>query len=178
MKPEAALPGVVAEGLLLARTDDAVVAVTGLMAYPTGFEFVLTAVLRHEDRRSRIFDPGLQHGWLGGRDDEPLPPEFLRLGVQFADGGVASNLDRRAFPRPDTEPAGPILIADGGGGGGRRYDMRYWVWPLPPPGPVGFICEWPAHGVAESRMDIDARLILDAAARAVSPWPEDGEVSG
>jgi hypothetical protein len=42
----AALPGVVARELLLARTDDAAVAVTGLLAYPAGFEFTLSAVLR------------------------------------------------------------------------------------------------------------------------------------
>ena len=68
-----------------------------------------------------------------------------------------------------------MLFPDGGGGGGRRYDMRYWVWPLPPPGPVAFVCEWPAFGIPESRAELDARLILDAAARAVESWPEDGD---
>src|SRR6266542_2635382 len=148
MKPEAALAGVVAKELLLARTDHAAIAITGLLAYRTGFEFILSAVLRREDRRGRMFDPGLLH-WPG-RHDEPLPAEFLRLGVQFPDGG---------------------------GGGGRRYDMRYWVWPLPPPGPVAFVCQWPAHDIPESRVEIDARLILDAAARAIGLWPEDGQGS-
>ncbi len=176
MKPEAALAGVVAEELLLARTDDTAIAITGLMAYRTGFDFILSAVLRREDRRGHMFDPGLHH--LRGRHhDEPLPAEFLRLGVQFADGGVATNLDQRPFPAPDAEPAGPVLLPDGGGGGGRRYDMRYWVWPLPPPGPLAFVCQWPAHGIPESRVEIDARLVLDAAARAIDLWPEDHQAS-
>jgi hypothetical protein len=81
-----------------------------------------------------------------------LPAEFLRLGVQFADGSVATHLDRSPFRRPD-------------------------AWPLPPPGPVGFICQWPAQGIAESRVEIDARLILAAAARAVDLWTEDGQAS-
>jgi hypothetical protein len=51
--------------------------------------------------------------------------------------------------------------------------MRYWVWPLPPPGPVEFVCEWPLHGIAESRGALDAQLIVDAAARAIPLWPDD-----
>jgi hypothetical protein len=176
-KPEAALAGVVAEELLLARTDDAAIAITGLLAYHTGFEFILGAVLRREDRRGLMFDPGLHH-WSGRHDDEPLPAEFLRMGVQFADAGVATNLGRPPFPPPDAEPAGPLLLPEGGGGGGRRYDIRYWVWPLPPPGSVAFVCQWPAHGIPESRVEIDAQLILDAATRAIDLWPEDGRASG
>lgn len=172
MKPEAALAGVVAEEFLLARTDDAAVAITGLLAYPTGFEFAVSAVLRQEDRRGWVFDPMLHHR-LGHGGDEPLPAEFLRLGVQFSDGRVAANLDERVFPWPESEPTGPVLLQDGGGGGGRRWDMNYWVWPLPPAGPLTFVCEWPAHAIPESRAEVDAQLILDAAARAVQLWPEE-----
>jgi len=52
-------------------------------------------------------------------------------------------------------------------------------WPLPPAGPLEFVCEWPAFGIAESRAGIDARLILDAARHSVRLWPEtaaDGEI--
>ncbi|MEE6308726.1 hypothetical protein V1634_27830 [Plantactinospora veratri] len=55
MKPEAVFPGVVAEHRLLAHTDSAAIAITGLLAYPEGFEFTVTAVLRTPDRR-----PGLR----------------------------------------------------------------------------------------------------------------------
>jgi hypothetical protein len=39
---------------------------------------------------------------------------------------------------------------------------------------MSFFCEWPAMGIPETRADLDARLIVDAAARAVplSPTPE------
>ncbi len=60
------------------------------------------------------------------------PPEFLRIGIQFSDGSSVANVGGHAVPRSDALPASPILIADGGGGGGRRYDQRFWVWPLPP----------------------------------------------
>ena len=47
------------------------------------------------------------------------------------------------------------------------------MWPLPPAGPLEFVCEWPAFGIAESRAGIDAQLILDAARRSVRLWPEN-----
>jgi hypothetical protein len=170
MKPEATLGGVVAKEIVLARGNDAAVGVSGLIAYPDGFSFTVIAVLRREDRRGRTFHLGFHHDFLA---EEPPAPEFLRLGVQFADGGVVTNLGGLPHLSPDTEPTGPLLMHDGGGGGGRRYEMSYWVWPLPPLGPVTFVCEWPAHEIAESRADVDARLIHDAAARAVPIWPSD-----
>ncbi len=52
-------------------------------------------------------------------------------------------------------------------------DNHYWVWGLPPPGPLVFVCEWPARGIGQSRMQADARLVLETAERAVPIWPED-----
>jgi len=49
--------------------------------------------------------------------------------------------------------------------------MRFWLWPLPPPGPLAFVCEWPKKGIGERRVDIDASVVLDAAARAEPLWP-------
>ena len=60
--------------------------------------------------------------------------------------------------------------------GGSPYTeiaSRWWAWPLPPAGPLEFVCEWPPFGIAESRTGIDAQLILDAARRSVRLWPED-----
>lgn len=48
-----------------------------------------------------------------------------------------------------------------------------WVWPLPPAGPLEFICQWPVYGIGETRIGIDGQLILDAARRSVQLWPED-----
>jgi hypothetical protein len=38
---------------------------------------------------------------------------------------------------------------------------------------VEFVCEWPAFSIPESRAGLDARLILDAAARSIRLWPGD-----
>jgi hypothetical protein len=171
-KPEAALAGVVDRELLLAHTEDTAVAVIGLLAYPNGFQFTVAAVLREEDRRQRFIDPMGHH--LEWQPDEGPPATFLRVGVRFADGTTVTNLGRRWPPFPhDDEPDGPLLIQQGGGGGGRRYDQEYWVWPLPPPGPLTFVCAWPAREVPESRAELDAGLVLAAARRAVRLWPRD-----
>ncbi|MDG4826324.1 hypothetical protein O7635_31120 [Asanoa sp. WMMD1127] len=164
MRPDDVLPGSVGIELLLAHNDQGAVAVSELRAFPAGFAFTVVAVLREENQLIHRFDT-----W-GGRE---LRDEFLRLGVQFADGTAASNVGGRIPPFDESRPDGPVLLPDSGGGGVRRYELKYWVWPLPPDGPVTFVCEWPAVGIGESTATIDAAVIQSAAARAVLLWPED-----
>ena len=54
----------------------------------------------------------------------------------------------------------------GGGGGGGSWRQSQWVWPLPPPGAVTLVCEWPAMDIPLTRRELDAQTILDAAKRA------------
>jgi hypothetical protein len=61
---------------------------------------------------------------------------------------------------------GPVLHPRGGGGGGGQWHQDQWVWPLPPPGSLAFVCEWPAVGIEITRTEVDAQAILDASARA------------
>ena len=74
-------------------------------------------------------------------------------------------------PGGDAEPAGPILRSRGGGGGSHRVVLRWWAWPLPPGGPLKFVCQL---GTGETRVSMDAQLILDASQHTVRAWPEDG----
>jgi hypothetical protein len=143
--PEGMVPGVVPVALLLARTDTHAVLVDGLLAYPTGFDFDL-AVRRPE------------HRW---GDD-------LRLEVRFADGRSADN-DPRRRPRPigDQPPDPPLLYQSTSGPDGGHV----WLWGLPPPGPLTFVCQWPAKQIPPSEAVLDAGLVLAAAARAQTLWP-------
>ena len=122
------------------------------------------------DRIVALTDRGPRpHGELPDRGDvsallveaDPLPDEFLRFGVQFADGRKATSLDRPPYDPQSQEPGPPVLNQHGGGGGGSAWDIEYWVWPLPPAGPFAFVCAWPARGIAESRAEIDAVAILE-----------------
>jgi hypothetical protein len=76
-------------------------------------------------------------------------------------------------PGGESEPTGPILRSHGGGGTTHSQFFRWWAWPLPPNGPLVFICQWSMYGIAETRVGIDAQLILDAAQRSVRLWPAD-----
>jgi hypothetical protein len=170
-RPDHVLGTPVDRRLLLAHTETVAVAVTGLVAFPTGFDFTLIVVRRRAAGDPATFWRSFQHAFPGG----PVPDDFLRLGVQFSDGSSATNLDplSRRLPASGDTPAGPLLMPGGGGGGVSRHEMRFWVWPLPPPGALGFVCEWPSHGIGETRVEVDAQLLLDAAVQAVPLWPDD-----
>jgi hypothetical protein len=163
--PRGTLPGVVPLERVLARTGKAAVCVTRIGAYSTGFEVDLVTMSRTEDDE---FDPLLfgHPRWRRGAQREGLPPEMLRFGVQYADGGKATNVGGYQPHDPAVAPAGPVIVPGGGGGGGGSWHQSLWVWPLPPPGSLLLVCEWPAAGIPLTRCEVDAALIIDAAARA------------
>jgi hypothetical protein len=154
--PRAELPRVAASALLLARTEAVAVAVTAIWAFKAGFEFWIKAQF-HQSGPALESQP----------DDQSL-----HIGLQFADGKKAANVGRVPDPAGSV-PAGLILNPLSFGGGRRHLDRSYWVWPLPPPGPVAFVCEWAAFAIGEKRAEVDAQLILDAAGQSVRLWPED-----
>lgn len=152
----------VAVSLLLGRTDDVAVSLGPVAAYPNGFEIRVQIRLRSGDH----VHPMEIHPHRGGG-------EGFRFGVQFADGRKTTN----RFPSRTPEegpPQPPRLGMRGGHGGMGSWDWNFWVWGLPPAGPVTFACVWPAQGLPESVAELDAAPILEAAAQAVELWP-DGE---
>lgn len=166
------VPGMAPVAAILARTGQTVVAVTGIRAYPAGFGFTLHLRLRDIRRRhGREFWPFHE---LGPHRGPPWPDEVLRLTVQFADGRSVSSLDAPAGEAPD--PDRPMISSGPGTGGGVdgwSFDMEYRVRPLPPPGPLAFICAWPGRGIPTSRIEVDGGAIRAAADTAVTLWPDD-----
>jgi hypothetical protein len=162
--PQTEFPGIVPiNTLLLERSEQAAVAITGISAYSNGFEFAVTHLLR----------PGAP-----GFDAEVPTPEGMvlahepfQISLQLSDGRQV--ISER--PHGDAEPTGPILRPHGGGGTSHYQLTRWWAWPLPPSGPLEFICQWPTPGASETQVSIDAQLILDAARQSVQLWSPDKE---
>jgi hypothetical protein len=167
------LPGVAPVALLLARTDNTVVGLTDVRGYPNGFEFLLRL------RWGLVADPYEEVRWPfphwsspNPLDGDPFPDELLCFGLQFTDGRRVTNMDGYPFVPEELPPDQPVLVEAGVGGEGGRlgrgafWDLELAIQPLPPPGPLAFVCAWPARGIPEVRAEIDAGLILDAAAAA------------
>jgi hypothetical protein len=154
--PDNVVPGAVALEVLLARTDDAAVWMGEALAYPTGVTFTLHAVFRRPRE--------IHHGRPPFMD-----PDAQRFGVRLADG-------RKAFADggpPHRDGEGPLLVSRGGGGSDRRWESRLWLWPLPPPGPLTVAVAWPAAGIDEATVELDAAPIVEAAGRATELWPDE-----
>lgn len=147
----------VAIALVLARTDDVGVGLSGLVAEPNGVSFLL------DFRRRFGAFPGAEWGkpFPPGHPGESRDEQEFRFGVQFSDGRKATGprevqgTEPEDFGRPGS--ASPRLIPRGGSGGSQHaYQQGYWLWPLPPPGPVTFVCEWKAAGIPLTRVNVDA----------------------
>jgi hypothetical protein len=166
---------------LIGRSEEAAISLARLVAYPVGFEVTLDAFTRAVSW-GWAFDERVDE-WHRGEHERP-PAELLRCGVEFADGRRASNLGRMfggtvvAMPAADDEepdPAKDIRLVPGGGhGGGRQSRQEFWVWPLPPPGPVAFVCEWPRYGIPESRVKVEAASIGMRHRKPIEIWPAPG----
>jgi len=172
MKPEHVLGEPVPITILLARTPKAAIQVAHIAAFPNGFEFRVVAHCRLE---AELWHP--MHGLAGfrGRPGQRggMGDEILRFGIEYADGAKATNLGPPMVGPTDKKQKGPMLQGGGGSSGGRVAEQIYWAWPLPPPGKLAFVCEWPRYEIPLTRKEIDANLILDAAGRATELWPDD-----
>ncbi len=175
-RPHGAPPGEVLSEMVLGRSERATLSIAYLDAYPEGFELKIAArttlgwgeLSREGDDDGPIVFGG---PWpMAGERSDVLPAELLRVGVQFADGRVATNIVGH-----DRPVSGPIMWPLTGGARGCGPETHlyqgYWISPLPPAGPMSVVCAWPALGIPLVRHEIDARLILAAADRARTVFP-------
>jgi hypothetical protein len=163
--PSLYLPGRLPSDFVLASTGDHAVLVADIACYPSGFGFEVRTVGRYYDDED---DPDAHFDLMSMRrrsSGAELPPALLRFGIAFSDGRKATTLNAPQWGR-DSEGPGPNLHITGGGGGGSTWTCEMWVTPLPPDGPVAFVCEWPAFGIGETRRSIPGARIRRAAERA------------
>jgi hypothetical protein len=171
--PSDELPAALTKPIVLVRTEHTLVALTEVLVYSVGVEFTLTGRIRMAEVPDRW--PLSMFRASYPMSSGPLPDDLLRFGFQLADGFKLTNLDSQVGRHdPATEPQHPVMRpikanTDNGAGTG-RYDFRQWMWPLPPAGPLTVVCEWPGRDIPETRVKLDARLILDAARHATPLW--------
>lgn len=151
------LGGTVPMEQLLARSDQAAIALRGITAYADGMELTIVAARRHQPRSDEFL-----HHMPFDRD--------IHIGLQYADGRQLRSVGWNS--RGSGEGG---IWPDGGGGGGQQYEQRLWVWPLPPPGELAVVVEWTDFGIRETWRWLDATPIVEAAARAAAVWPDDLE---
>jgi hypothetical protein len=157
-----AVPGVVPAEGVIARTDDIAIALGCLLVYPAGFEFDVSADLK--DERSEL-------GHLQFDRDPHGESDRLRLGFEFADGTRVTNMGEDWGGRLDSTSSSLCEKRSSRSGGHSRYS--FWLSPLPPPGALEIVCEWPAAGVPLTRYELDAAAIIAAASRAQTIFGDD-----
>ena len=172
MQPDEVIPASVPDELILIRTDEVAVAISGIRVYPNGFEFTAHVRMHGKDENEPDWhDPFDRHGRR-----RQTPGDVLRLGIMYADGRRGATTGGNWRPHGDADPERLILDHGSSGGTGRRWDGSFWVHPLPPDGPVAFVASWPEFGATETRAELDGAVIRAAAARAVILWPEEPEI--
>lgn len=164
--PPGVLPATSVQRAVLARSDSAIVVADHFRVYPSGVTFALDIMVKNEvdgPDHGPPFDQRLGRNGPSGAAG--------RFGILFGDGTTWTNLDR--WPdRNNDDVSGPVVVSQGGGGGGGRWNMRYWMWPLPPPGELTFVLAWPAQGIEERRIAVDGDELRAQAELAEIVWTD------
>jgi hypothetical protein len=154
---------------VLTAGDEAVVVLSSCLAYTSGFQLGIGIRKKHEP--PPLSNPRLHH---------EMPEMSLEVGVRFADGRETSRArdaeQRKVFFEAFAAgsdpplPPGPMIGGGGGGGGGRRWEWTYWIWPLPPDGPMTVVARWPAGRVPDGEVQVDGSAIRRAGERSERLW--------
>ncbi len=156
-QPKGVLPCVVPIGLVLNASELAAVYLSHIEAYSVGFMIHFMVVRQGEPKGPWLDNP---------RASSDKDGSGLRFGVGFSDGRVLDEVSAR------NRDSG--MRVSGGGGSYERWSERFWVWPIPPPGQMVFLCEWEQLGMEETKSVFDANKVRDAATRAIAVFGDNG----
>jgi hypothetical protein len=144
---------------VLARTPEVVVAVRGITSYSDGLHIAVVVIFADHARAEDLAYSLQEYSRSPGR---------FRVGLAFADGRKATSGQRDA---PDVEQhAAAQLKLLGSSQQGLVWSGDYWLWPLPPAGPLIVGCRWPDRAIPETLVQIDPAPLLTAAAASRSVW--------
>jgi hypothetical protein len=130
--PADLVPGIVPVELILARTPQRAIGLSGIRAYPTGFGCTLHLRLR-EDIPGEQSNFGVFTMFGDGVDPAgEFADYYLRFGVGFADGRKATNLNQRHDFDEGPAPDPPTLWLVRWEGYDRlAWEVDVWVYGLP-----------------------------------------------
>lgn len=163
----------VAARMVVASQPRLFIAVTDCVAYSNGFTLGLAV-------RSKDEIPMHMMGF--GPYREPGDDAGIQVVIRFGDGrdshGGGPGPNRAVMDyykewsegKDPPEPVGPIIGQQGGGGGGQHWNFQYFVWPLPPDGPVTVSCKWPARGLQTAPKELNGTAIRAAGLTSQSVW--------
>jgi len=157
------LPGLSAHRVIVFHTADAVLVIDRFEVYRHGVGFRLNLQLREPTRSPDEL-------WLHDFYSVPattLPDDFLRLGVVFSDGSTWSNVE---LPT-ESEALGLTVQFLDGSASSADCTTNALITPMPPDGPLTFIAEWPAHGIAETHATVDAFQLRRLVDDVIELWP-------
>lgn len=151
--PENELPVAVPVNVLLGRTDDVAVAWTGTEVYSTGVAFTLEA-------RARVDGLDLNDVFWHNAG----APDQLLLGIEYADGRWAVHGGGSSGPDIALHP-------QGGSGGDRSCSQGFWLYGVPPAGPLTLVLRCAGLGLEETRTQVDGGVLAAAVPAVVELWP-------
>jgi hypothetical protein len=162
----------VAGRMVLALQPRLVIALTECAAYSNGF--ALGIAVRSKDE---ITPEAMGFAAYRGHDEDA----GIHIGIRFSDGresggGTGPNPAFMDYYREwsegkdPPEPPGPVIGQMSGGGGGKRWDFNFFIWPLPPDGPVTITIKWPARGLQAAGQQLNGTDIRAAGLKSHSVW--------
>ena len=144
--------------VVIARSDRGVLIVRHVLAFPTGVVIEVEAHGRGTYDSTSFRDPTARALWFSVRFDD----------------GRETDLDDDFGLRDGQGPMLHAYATESSGGGpdaAEDIQMKLWLWPLPPPGPVTLTCSWGRVGISGAELVLDGDSLRSAAEHAEPFWP-------
>lgn len=171
--PDNEIPRTVPINSPLGRGPDAALFITSVQAYRGGVQYTVSVRLR---RRTDHQPLNLMTQFMGGPTRDTVDPERrLLIGVELSDGRRAVMVNGLRPPSPTDEAADSAAVTLAWTPGGLHNELaaeaRYWMTPLPPPGPLLMVLRWLELGIEETVTELDGTAIAAAGHDAEVLWP-------
>lgn len=169
--PENEVPRTVPVDRLLGRGPDAALFITAVQAYRDGVLLTIAVRLRQRADRQRL--DLTQFMGEPARDTLDAQGRLL-IGVELSDGQRAVMVNGLRRPSPNDQATEPNALKLAWTPGGMFNELaaeaRYWMTPLPPPGPMLLVLRWLELGVEETVIELDGTAIATAGQNAEVLW--------